>query len=88
MSVETKSSLRLARILSSGTRSGAQTRGASNCRQWVSRRRKFWLQAAEMLVAVSALASAQEIGIDPLKPTLAINRSFPSSDRPSTFPID
>jgi hypothetical protein len=31
---------------------------------WASRRRNLWLQAAVMLVAVSALASAQEVGID------------------------
>ena len=64
MNMETKASLRLARTWISWTRSGAQTWGAANCVQRASRRRNLWLQAAAILVAVSPLASAQEIGID------------------------
>ena len=65
MSFETKASLRLAPTWTSWTRSGAQSGGAASCGQWAGRRRNLWLQvAAMMLVAVSALASAQEIGID------------------------
>lgn len=64
MSAETKANLRLARTWTGWTRNGAQTKGAANCGQWASRRRNLWLRATVMLFSVSALASAQEIGID------------------------